>query len=194
METNNPLFEKDIKEALKVLVNGGIIVYPTDTIWGLGCDATSEKAVGKLFKAKNRPEGKSMIVLLADKKELLQYIATPPEKLLSLQDAYEGPLTIIYPGSKGLAPQLSDEEGNIAIRIVKDEFCKELILRLQKPLVSTSANISGEAFPRMFKEINQAIINAADYTVQYRRNDDSIRKPSSIIKLEKNGDIKVVRP
>lgn len=186
-------FEQEVENALKALRLGGVILYPTDTIWGLGCDATNESAVDKIYQIKHRPENKSMIVLVATPRDILKYVAAPTPEVWDIVERAEEPLTVIYPGGIGLAPQLLDEEGNVAIRVVKDEFCFHLIKRLRYPLVSTSANISGMPFPENFHQIDQKILNAVDYVVNYRRDDAEKKKPSRIIKLEKNGAITTIR-
>ena len=179
-------YEADIENCIKILAEGGIILYPTDTIWGLGCDATNAEAVAKIYAAKKREENKSMIILLRDKKQIGDYAKAPSQKIKILLQETEKPLTIIYPEAKNLAANLVNEDGTIAIRIVKDDFCEALIRRFGKAIVSTSANVSGEPSPANFNEVSAEIKNAADYIVQHKRNDLSASKPSRILKW--NGD------
>jgi len=193
MQALNSDIEAEIVKSLSVLRSGGVILYPTDTIWGIGCDATDDQAVEKIFRIKNRPEKKSMIVLIASSRDILKYVAAPPPEIWDLIENTPTPLTIIFPGGIGLAPRLIDEEGNVAIRVVQDEFCRHLIKRLRKPLVSTSANISGKPFPESFAQIDREIIDNVDYAVNFRREDTEKKKPSKIIRLEKSGKITVIR-
>lgn len=193
MQALNSNIEAEIVKSLSVLRSGGVILYPTDTIWGIGCDATDDQAVEKIFRIKNRPEKKSMIVLIASSRDILKYVAAPPPEIWDLIENTSTPLTIIFPGGIGLAPRLIDEEGNVAIRVVQDEFCRHLIKRLRKPLVSTSANISGKPFPESFAQIDREIIDNVDYAVNFRREDTEKKKPSKIIRLEKSGKITVIR-
>ncbi|MES1215711.1 MAG: L-threonylcarbamoyladenylate synthase [Bacteroidota bacterium] len=186
-------FEKDILNCITVLKSGGIILYPTDTVWGLGCDATNEKAVEKIFALKKRPDEKSMIILVADKKEVMQYIATPDLHVFDYLDKATKPTTVIYDNAISLANNLIAKDGSVAIRICKDEFCRHLIKRFRKPIVSTSANISGEVAPKIFSEIKSVIKEGADYIVQHRQGDDHIADPSTIIKW-KNGSLNIIRP
>lgn len=193
MQALNSDIEAEIVKSLSVLRSGGVILYPTDTIWGIGCDATDDQAVEKIFRIKNRPEKKSMIVLIASSRDILKYVAAPPPEIWDLIENTSTPLTIIFPGGIGLAPRLIDKEGNVAIRVVQDEFCRHLIKRLRKPLVSTSANISGKPFPESFAQIDREIIDNVDYAVNFRREDTEKKKPSKIIRLEKSGKITVIR-
>ena len=186
-------FQNDIEASLKVLRSGGIILYPTDTIWGLGCDATDEKAVQRIFELKQRPKEKSMIVLLADEKDILQFVADPDPGIFDFLENLKKPTTVIYHNAIHLADNLVAGDGSVAIRIVKDEFCKQLIKRLRKPLVSTSANISGDKAPASFGEISEQIIEGVDYVVQYRKSDKSSRPPSSVVKWNKDGSVTVIR-
>ncbi len=189
----NNQFEEDIRLSLETLRAGGIILYPTDTIWGIGCDATNESAVKKIYDLKKRPDQKSMIVLLSHERELLQYVAGPDMEVFQYLDTVTRPTTVIYDGAIGLADNLTGEDGSIGIRIVKEEFCRHLVKRLGRPLVSTSANISGDRSPAIFAEISTAIREGVDYIVKYRQDDDQPGQPSSIVKWE-NGKVKVIRP
>jgi L-threonylcarbamoyladenylate synthase len=178
-------FESDILKCLEVLKEGGIILYPTDTIWGLGCDATNEGAVKKVYSLKRRPDEKSMIVLVSNEKEILKYVAQPDLSVFDYLKAAQKPTTVIYDGAIGLADNLISKDGSIAIRVCKDEFCKHLIRRFRKPIVSTSANISGEPSPKSFAGINETIKAKVDHVVQYRQDDKTPAAPSSLIKWEK---------
>ncbi len=185
--------ETDIEQCLNVLKEGGLILYPTDTIWGIGCDATNAVAVEKIYTLKQRPDEKAMIVLVADEKDILQYTAAPDLAVFDHLQKTKKPTTVIYEGAIGLAENLVGSDGTIAIRICNEPFCKQLIKRFRKPIVSTSANISGESIAKTFKEIEQDIKEGTDYIVQYRRDDTTISEPSSIIKWT-NGKIEIIRP
>jgi L-threonylcarbamoyladenylate synthase len=183
----------DIKNALEVLHSGGIILYPTDTIWGIGCDATNEEAVQKIYQLKEREDSKSMLVLMENMNFLSRYVEEVPEIALDLIEVTEKPMTIIYPGAKNLAKNLMAQDGSIGIRITSEEFTRQLIQRFKKPIVSTSANISGEPSPTFFDEIIPEIKDAVDYVVEYRQDDISPKEPSSIIKLGTSGEIEILR-
>jgi len=186
-------FEKDIEKCLVVLKGGGLILYPTDTIWGIGCEATNENAVAKIYKLKERSDEKSMIVLVADERDIMQYVAAPDLSLFDYLDKTTKPTTVIYEGALGFADNLIAKDGSIAIRICKDEFCRHLIKRSGKPIVSTSANISGMPTPKIFREISDEIKNGVDHIVLYRQDDERISEPSSLIKWN-NGNVTVLRP
>jgi len=185
-------FDTDIEKCLEVLNNGGVILYPTDTVWGLGCDATNPAAVEKIYSIKKRPDEKALIVLVADESDILKYVAAPDLALFDHLQNVKKPTTVIYQGALGFADNLVAKDGSIAIRICGDKFCKHLIKRFRKPIVSTSANISGELTPSNFQEIDKKIADAADYVVLYRQDDQSKAQPSSLIKWE-NGKISVLR-
>jgi L-threonylcarbamoyladenylate synthase len=187
-------FEKDVEHCLAVLRQGGTILYPTDTVWGIGCDATDAAAVERIYALKQRPGTKSMIVLLSEDRELLRYVAHPDLQVFDYLNSVEKPTTVIYEGAIGLAENVIGEDGTIAIRIVKDAFCRHIIKRLRKPLVSTSANISGEPSPRFFSDISAEIKQGVDYIVQYRQDDLRPSLPSSVVRWNKAGDITVIRP
>ncbi|MBI3138797.1 MAG: threonylcarbamoyl-AMP synthase [Sphingobacteriales bacterium] len=187
-------FEQDIEPCLAVLRNGGLILYPTDTIWGIGCDATNEKAVERVYQLKQREEQRSMIILLADERSLLHYVAAPDPAVFDYLEELEKPTTLVFDGALGLPANLVNEDGSIGIRLVKDEFCRHLIRRLGRPLVSTSANISGSPAPANFTEISAAVIAGVDYTVNYRRNDLASRQPSAVVKWNRNGTQTILRP
>ncbi|RAJ05224.1 L-threonylcarbamoyladenylate synthase [Chitinophaga skermanii] len=187
-------FEQDIVNCLASLRNGGNILYPTDTIWGIGCDATNEEAVKKIYQLKNRDEKKSLVILMADLRELSQYIVAPYPELADILSRFNKPTTVIYEGAINLASNVINEDGSIAIRIVKDEFCKHLVKRLRKPLVSTSANISGRPSPANFTEVAPEIVNGVDYVVKYRQNDLAQQVASTIVKINNEGELTVIRP
>ena len=186
--------EADIEHCLAVLKSGGIILYPTDTVWGLGCDATNEEAVEKIFALKQRNEEKSMIILVADESAILQYSNHPNAVIFDYIKGIHKPTTVIYEAAKNLAKNLVNKDGSIAIRLVKDEFCVELIKAFGKPIVSTSSNISGYPAPSFFEDIDVQIKSGVDYIVQHRQEDLTPSQPSTIIKLDKEGGIVVIRP
>ncbi|MBW8334086.1 MAG: threonylcarbamoyl-AMP synthase [Prolixibacteraceae bacterium] len=184
----------DVKAALEVLQNGGVILYPTDTIWGIGCDACNEEAVKRIYAIKNRIDSKSMLVLLENAALLDRYVDEVPEIAFDLIEVSDKPLTIIYDGAKNLAKNLIADDGSIGIRITTEAFSSDLIRRFKRPVVSTSANISDKPSPACFAEIDQKIIEAVDYVVKYRQDDTHIAVPSGIIKLGRSGEIKIIRP
>ena len=186
-------FEKDIEKCLDVLKSGGLILYPTDTIWGIGCDATNEKAVEKIYKLKKRSDDKAMIVLVAAEKDIMQHVAAPDLSLFDYLEKITKPTTVVYDGALGFADNLIGSDGSIAIRICKDEFCRQLIKRFRKPIVSTSANISGMPAPKFFKEISDEIKNGIDHIVRYKQEDGTSTQPSSLIKWN-NGNVTILRP
>lgn len=186
-------FSEDVEACLRVLSTGGVILYPTDTVWGLGCDATNAGAVQKIYAIKQRSESKALIVLLADEREVIRYVAQPDLRVFDYLQQNSRPTTVIYPGAIGLADNLVAEDGSIAIRLVQDEFCRHLIKRFRKPIVSTSANLSGQPAPAVFPDISKEIIDAADYVVRYRRDDLTVRQPSAVILWNDDGTVKVLR-
>ncbi len=183
---------EEVKACVTVLRKGGTILYPTDTIWGIGCDATNDVAVKKIFEIKKRPTSKAMVILVSQISQLEMY-AEIPEMAWDLVEFAENPLTIVYPGAKRISPALISEDGSIAIRVVKDEFCKMLINTIRKPLVSTSANISGELAPAFFDEITEDIKTQVDYVVPLRQSEHRKATPSRIMKLGMNGAIEIIR-
>lgn len=183
----------DLKIAVEVLQKGGVILYPTDTVWGLGCDARNESAVRKIYKIKQRDDHKSMLCLLDGPGKLQGYVKEIPDMAWDLIEMSEKPLTIIYPGAQNLASNLLAEDGSVGIRITNELFSKALCERLHAPIVSTSANISGENTPKNFSQISKEIIDAVDYVVRYRQEDKSEPNPSSIIKLDLGNIIKIIR-
>jgi L-threonylcarbamoyladenylate synthase len=187
-------FEEDILECLKTLKSGGIILYPTDTVWGIGCDPTDEKAVERIFQLKKRPDEKAMIVLVAEERDVLKYVANADLRVFDYLRQNTKPVTVVYDGAIGFAGNLVGKDGSIAIRICKDNFCKHLIKRFRKPIVSTSANISGQPTARFFSDIDDEIKNAVDYIVKYRQDDRTISTPSSVIKWNKDATVIILRP
>lgn len=186
-------FEEDILNALTVLRSGGLILYPTDTIWGIGCDSTNEKAVEKIYALKKRTDEKSMIVLVAVDRDILKYVSQPDLRIFDYLQQTKKPTTIIYEGAIGLASNLIAKDGTTGIRICKEEFCKHLIRRFRKPLVSSSANISGRPAPKTFSEIEAEIKSGVDYIVRYRQDDATPALPYSVIKWNRNGTVTIVR-
>lgn len=185
--------KNEIENAVSHLREGGVILYPTDTIWGLGCDATNEKAVNRLLEIKGRPAEMGLIVLVDNDARINRYVKEIPEVAWDLIDLEEKPLTIIYPEGVGLAPHVCAPDGSVAIRRVRDEFCQKLIGRLNRPLVSTSANITGKPSPSDFGTIDPEVLAAVDYTVNLRQSETIRNQPSSIIKLNLDGEIKIIR-
>ena len=184
---------EDIKAALEVLQKGGVILYPTDTIWGIGCDACNEEAVKKVFDIKNRIDSKSMLVLMENASLIDRYVMDVPDIAFDLIELTDKPLTIIFDGAKSLAKNLIADDGSVGIRITTEKFSCELIRRFKRPIVSTSANLSGKPSPASFNEIDQEIIDAVDYVVKFRQDDTQKSVPSSIIKLGRGGEIKIIR-
>ena len=186
--------EKEIQKCVEVLKKGGTILYPTDTIWGIGCDATNYKAVQKIYKIKKRLETKSLIILIDDKKRLENYVKEIPEITWDLMKNVEKPLTIIYPNARNLPKNVVAEDNSIAIRIVKNEFCIRLIREFGKPIVSSSANISGETTPLVFRCVSENVKKSVDYVVQLYQDVLQEVKPSRIIRLKENGEFIIIRP
>lgn len=183
----------DIINALKVLRAGGVILYPTDTVWGLGCDATNALAVQKIFAIKQRDDSKSLIILVNSGSMLERYVTDPPEVALQMAELSQKPLTIVYDRGRSLAAGVASADGSVGVRICSDPFCDELITAFRKPIVSTSANISGTDAPALFDEISEEVISAADYVCLYRQYDRSRSSASSVIKISANGAIKILR-
>lgn len=184
---------EDIKKACQVMMEGGVILYPTDTIWGIGCDATNEEAVKRVYEIKQRSDSKAMLVLIDSPAKLNYYVKDVPSVAWDLIDVADKPLTIIYSGARNLAPNLLAEDGSVGIRVTGEEFSKRLCQQFRKAIVSTSANVSGQPSPQNFSEISEEIKAAVDYIVDYRREETTQAKPSSIIKLDKGGVIKIIR-
>jgi L-threonylcarbamoyladenylate synthase len=186
-------FESEVQAALDVLRRGGTILYPTDTIWGIGCDATNTNAVKKIYEIKQREDSKSMIILLAEERDIIHYVAAPDPEVFDFIQEQERPTTIIFDHAIGLAENLVAADGSIAIRLVKDPFCRHLIKRLQKPLVSTSANISGAPTAKSFSSIRDVIKNQVDHVVGWRQDESSSSVPSRIIKWKGKGRFQIIR-
>ncbi|HOI49915.1 MAG TPA: L-threonylcarbamoyladenylate synthase [Prolixibacteraceae bacterium] len=184
---------EDLKNALDVLKRGGVILYPTDTIWGLGCDATNEAAVQRIYSIKQREDSKSMLVLMENPALLERYVNEVPDIAWDLIEVASTPLTVIYPNAKNLAKNLLAEDGSIGIRFTREEFSAELLRRFRRPLVSTSANISGQPFPATFYDISEEIKESVDYIVRFRQEETTPAQPSSIIKLGAGGQIEIIR-
>jgi len=184
---------EDMKRACEVLRAGGLILYPTDTVWGIGCDATNEEAVRKVYALKQREDSKAMLVLVDNAVKVDFYVKEVPPVAWDLLEVATNPLTIIYSGARNLAPSLLAEDGSVGIRVTEEEFSKQLCFRFRKAIVSTSANISGEPSPKNFAEISEAVKQGVDYIVGYRQNDKQKHKPSSIIKLGPTGELKIIR-
>ena len=184
---------EDLKKACDVLRKGGLILYPTDTIWGIGCDATNEEAVQRVYTLKQRADNKAMLLLLGNEARLESYVQEVPEIAWSLIEVADRPLTLIYPGARNLAPNLIAEDGSVGIRITREEFSRRLCEQFRRPVVSTSANISVQPAPHTFQEIAEEIKQGVDYIVQYRQDDLTAAQPSSIIKLGAGGLFQIIR-
>lgn len=191
-----PRYERDdLREAVRVLREGGVILYPTDTVWGIGCDATNMEAVNRIFAIKHRADSKSMLVLLDHAGRLQGYVEKVPDTAWMLLEANEGqrPMTIIYPHAKNIARNLLAEDGSVGIRITDEPFSQALCEQLRRPIVSTSANISGEPAAKVFRQIAPEILDAVDYVCRYRRDDETPHRPSSIVKVDENECITIIR-
>lgn len=186
-------YRDDIRQAVEVMNKGGVILYPTDTIWGIGCDATNPEAVKRVYDIKHRNDAKALITLIDSEAKLEAYVTNVPEVAWQLIEVAEKPLTIIYDGARNLAPNLLAEDGSAGIRITREEFSKNLCMRMRRAIVSTSANISGEPSPKCFADISPDIINAVDYVCTSRRNEEKNPPASNIIKLGAGGEVKVIR-
>jgi len=189
----NTSFNEDIAKAVEVLRSGGVILNPTDTIWGIGCDATNPAAVKRIYEIKQRQDTQSMLVLMENPNLLNSYITEVPEIAWELIEVADTPLTIIYPGAKNLAANLLAKDGSIGIRITNEAFTQQLIQRFRKPVVSTSANVSGQKSPQNFAEISDEIRKSVDYIVQFRQDDLTRSNPSGIIKVGLGGQIEIIR-
>jgi L-threonylcarbamoyladenylate synthase len=187
------MLKEEVAKALKIIQDGGIILYPTDTIWGIGCDATNTDAIKKIFALKQRDEAKSMIVLLDTENKLESYVQEVPSIAYDLIEYAENPLTLVMPGAKNISPALIANDGSVGIRIAKHNFCQQLIQRLRKPLVSTSANVSGKPSPQTFDEVDQEIIDGVDYVVNLEQHNTKKKKPSTIMSLNPDGRFEFIR-
>jgi L-threonylcarbamoyladenylate synthase len=186
-------FETDIKNCMAMLESGGTILYPTDTVWGIGCNALDHVAANRVFAIKDRPAHKSMIVLLADARDVLRYVAAPPPDIIAIIEGFSTPTTVIYDGALDFAENIINHDGSIAIRVTTDPFCKALIKRLRKPIVSTSANISGSPTPATYMQVPIAIREQVGYIVKYRQDDTLVAKPSRLIKINPDGSLQIIR-
>lgn len=186
-------YKEDIHRALDILRKGGIILYPTDTIWGIGCDATNPKAVDAIYRLKRRNESHSMLVLVESTERLSDFCAEVPVVAEQLSELSERPCTLVLDHAINLAPNLIASDGSIGIRVTRDSYSRELCQRLRRPIVSTSANISGQPSPAFFSQISEEIINGVDYVAEWRRNDETDVQPSSIIKIASDGQFKILR-
>jgi len=183
----------DLKQALLTLRQGGVILYPTDTVWGIGCDATDQAAVERIYKLKKRTDSKAMLVMVDSSARLDYCVSEIPDMAYDLIDVADRPLTIIYPKARNIAPNLVADDGSIGLRVTAEMFSKSLCEQLRKPIVSTSANISGQPSPASFSEIVEEIRNGVDYIVRYRQNDTTPASPSSIIRLNANNTFIILR-
>ena len=185
--------KEDIQNCLNTLREGGIILYPTDTVWGIGCDASNPQAIQKIYDLKGRTSSKALITLVSSEVMLERTVLNMPEIAWDLIESANRPLTLIYDEVKGIAPNAIAEDGSCGIRLAKDTFCQQLIQRLGKPIISTSANVSGEETPKDFRSISDTILKGVDFVVNYRQNEATSQKSSNIIKLKNNGEIKIIR-
>ena len=190
---SKPDFEREIKAALQILIDGGVILYPTDTVWGLGCDATNENAVKRIYEIKKRADSNALLILIDNPGKLQSYINEVPEIAWDLIELSDKPLTIIFPDAKNLALNLIADDKTIGIRVTNESFSRKLCERFRKPIVSSSANVSGEKTPASFNEISKEIKSSVDYIVNYRQSETTLPKPSSIIKLGKGNVIQIIR-
>ncbi len=187
------MLKEELSLAEQALKAGKIVLYPTDTVWGLGCDVNNEDAIGRILALKRSPANKSMIVLVPDTELLYQYVHKVPDLAWELIEYSEKPLTIIYPEGKNVASSLLAEDGSLAIRVVRDSFCRDFLRKAKRGIVSTSANFSGESAPASFNLIDSRIISGADYVVQYGQRDKAAYPPSTIIKIGYDGEFKFIR-
>jgi len=187
------MLKDEVGKALKIIREGGIILYPTDTIWGVGCDATNTEAVNKIYRLKQRDEAKSMIILLDTENKLESYVSDINPLAYDLIEYAENPLTLVLPGAKNISPALISSDGSIGIRVCKHPFCQQLVQQLRKPLVSTSANISGKPSPQYFSQIAAEIVDGVDYVVDLEQHNMEIKKPSTIMRLAPDGKFEFIR-
>ncbi len=193
METGKLKCKEDIQKAVEVMKKGGVILYPTDTVWGIGCDATNPEAVKKVYEIKRRNDSKALICLVDSAVRLQRYVRDVPEVAWDIMDLATRPTTVILDGAVNLADDLVAEDGSIAMRITQEPFSKELCYRFRKPVVSTSANISGEPAAQNFCDISQELLDAVDYICTSRRQEKKPHAPSCIIKLSKDGQVQIIR-
>ena len=188
-----PESKEEIRRAIEVMNKGGIILYPTDTIWGLGCDATNADAVRRIYEIKQRTDAKALISLVDSETKVQFYVKEVPEVAWDVMELSERPMTVVFDGGRNLAPNLLAEDGSVAIRITKEAFSKELCMRMKRAIVSTSANISGQPAPRCFSEISEEIKAAVDYICTSRQDEPPTQMASSIIKLGAGGEVTIIR-
>jgi L-threonylcarbamoyladenylate synthase len=189
----SPESKEDIRRAVEVMNKGGVILYPTDTIWGLGCDATNADAVRRIYEIKQRTDAKALISLVDSETKVQFYVKEVPEVAWDVMELSERPMTVVFDGGRNLAPNLLAEDGSVAIRITKEAFSKELCMRMKRAVVSTSANISGQPAPRCFAEISEEIKGAVDYICSSRQDEPPTQTASSIIKLGSGGEVTIIR-
>ena len=189
----NPIYDKDIKAAVEVMRQGGVILYPTDTVWGIGCDATNPEAVEKVFKIKHREDSKALICLVDSEARLQRYVRNVPNVAWDIIELATKPVTLILDEAVSLANNLVAEDGSVAMRVTREPFSNQLCYRFQKPIVSTSANISGEPAAANFKDIAPELLEAVDYVCTSRRQEKKPHTPSSIIRLKQDGEVEVIR-
>lgn len=189
-----PEYQDDLDHAVEVLRRGGLILYPTDTVWGIGCDATNSSAVARIYALKQRADAKSMLVLVDSTATLERVVRSVPEVAYDMIDLAVRPITIIYDHADGVAPELLAEDGSLGVRVTRESFSQSLCRALRRPIVSTSANISGSPTPAVFSAISPEIIAGVDYVVRYRQDDRSQSAPSQIIKLSNDGTVSIIRP
>lgn len=185
--------EIDLKNALDVLRKGGVILYPTDTIWGIGCDATNAEAVARVYRIKQREESKALICLVDNPDRMQRYFRQIPDVAWDMADYATTPLTLILDGANGVAPNLIAEDGSLGMRVTREEFSRQMCYKFQKPIVSTSANISGEPAPRCFADISEEIKSHVDYIVQFRRGEKAPKEASKIVKIKLDGEVTIIR-
>ena len=185
--------QDDIKKAIEVMKNGGVILYPTDTVWGIGCDATNAEAVAKVYKIKHRDDSKALICLVDSPVRLQRYVRNVPEVAWQVMELATKPTTVIFDNAVNLAPNLIAEDGSIGMRVTQEDFSKEHCYRFQKPIVSTSANISGEPAAENYKDISEDLLNSVDYVCYSRRQEKKPHTPSSIIRIKVNGEVEIIR-
>lgn len=191
---NFHFMEEDLNKAIEILRKGGVILYPTDTIWGIGCDATNPRAVKRVYEIKKRAENKAMLVLVGSMAEVEKYVDPVPEMAYTLNELSEKPVTIVYDNAIALAAELLGENRSVGIRVTRDDFSRQLCTRFRRPVVSTSANIAGMPSPAFFNEIADEVKDQVDYIVKFRQGDMTPRQPSSVIKLSADNVIKILRP
>jgi len=185
--------ESDLRNALEALKNGGLILYPTDTVWGIGCDATREESVERIYRLKQRAEKQSMLILVDTIDRIYSYVDPVPDIAIDLMEVADKPLSIVFSGARNLASNLVAHDGSIGIRVCRDPFCRELIKRFRKPVVSTSANLHDEPPPSCFAEIGKPILQGVDYTVIWRQDDTTRATPSDIIRIGPGGEVEILR-